>query len=812
MSANPLDIVRHDLRFGLRQLRRNPVFTVVTLVTLALGIGANTAIFSVVDGILFRPLPFPESGELVNVWTDVSERGGPSDEWLSYPNFHDLRAEVSSLESLAAWGGWRPTLTGEGEAEQLTGGQVTHDMFGGVLGVEPALGRDFGPADDQPGAAQQVILSNGFWQRAFGGDPGVVGRTIQLNGSAWEVIGVMPPRFRPPFVPDAEVWTTARVDPEDQFRGGYSWRAVGRRGAGSSLEALDAELRVVGSRLEGEYPESNVDMTFDAVALRDDLVREAKGGLLVLLAAVGFVLLVACVNVANLLLARSSGRAEELAVRSALGAGRSRIVRQMLTEAGLLALMGGAAGVVVALVGTDLLVALAPEGTPRLDEVAVDARVLGVTALVTVLAGFLFGLAPALRAARTDAQTAIREGGRGRTGKRGAVRARGLLVVGQVGLALVLLVGAGLVVQSFRNLRTAELGFRPGNVLTMQINLPGEGYESGDRLRTFYDRLESQLAAVPGVEQVAFTSTVPLTGFDGDVSFNIEGKPLPAPGQPQATWFRRVTPGYFETMGIPLRSGRPFLPSDDENAARVLIINETFATRYFPSENAVGKRINLGSPDDPVWREIVGVVADVRNFGIREESRVASYSPYDQTPAGYVFPVLRTSVPPESVVPGARAALAEIDETLAAGRVASMEELVVQAIAGDRFVALLLSLFAGLALVLAVVGLYGVVAYGVGRRLREMGVRMAVGAAGTDIAVLVLRQSLTMVVAGIVLGLLVAAALTRLMEGILFGVAALDPVTFGGVALVLLAAGTAAAAVPAIRAARVDLIRVLTAE
>jgi predicted permease len=809
-----LERLGRDIRFGFRQLIRNPVFSFVAILTLALGIGANTAIFSVVDGILFRPLPLPEPGRLVNVWTDVSERGGPADEWLSWANYRSLEEEATSLASLGAWGGFRPTLTGDGPAEQLQGAVVSPGMFSEVLQVAPSLGRTFRESDDRPGAPGVAILSHGFWQRAFGGRADIVGERVRLSGESVEIIGVMPDRFRPPFFPSAELWTVPRLDPavQEARRGDYSWRAVGRLSGDASLATADSELRVLGDRLEARYPESNTDMSFQAVALRDDMVRSARTGLLVLLGAVGFVLLVACVNVANLLLSRAASRQEELTVRAALGAGRGRLVTQLLAEALLLAVVGGAAGIAVAYWGTDLLVSLAPAGTPRIDEVAVDGRILMVTALVTVLAGLTSGLVPALRAGAREAGDVIRSAGRGRIQGRGTTRLRGVLVVGQVALALVLLVGAGLLVRSFGNLRTFDLGFRPQDVVTMQVNLPGDEYGSGDALRAFYGDLESRLGAIPGVVSVAFTSTVPLTGFDGDVSFNIEGEPIPGPGISQATWFRRVTPAYFETMGIDIVGGRGFERTDDQNAVRVLVINESFAARYFEGRNPVGERINLGSPDDPTWREIVGVARDIRNFGIREESRVAAYAPYAQVPAGFVFPVLRTSIPAERVVPAARSALAEIDPNLAAGSISTMEEIVGNALAPDRFVASLLSLFAGVALVLAVVGLYGVVAYGVGRRLPEMGVRLAVGASNTEITAMVVRQSMTLVAVGIGAGLVAAAVLTRFVEGLLFGVSPLDPATYLLVAAALAVAGGAAAAVPAVRAGRVDPVRVLSAD
>ncbi len=813
MEAVRIGTLLQDLRYGARQLARNRVFSAVAIITLALGIGANTAIFSVVDGILFRPLPFPESHELVNVWTDVSERGVPRDEWLSWANFNDLRTESRTIEALSEWGGWRPTLRTDGANEQVTAAVVGARMFDRVLQIAPALGRTFGDEDALPGAAPVVILSHGLWQRAFGGAGDVVGQSIVIDGASTEILGVMPSGFRPPFVPDAELWRVYRVDPVAQLgaRGGFSWRAVGRLADPATVESANSEFRTLGSRLEALYPESNTDMSFKVAGVRDDLVGPARSGLLVLLGAVGFVLLVACVNITNLLLGRAAARREELAVRSALGAGRGRIVTQLLTESGLLALVGGAVGVVVAFWGTRLLVALAPPGTPRIEEVGVDGRVLAVTALITLLAGAFFGLVPALRATREAAFGELRGGGRGRTGSRSAFT-RSALVVAQVALALVLLVGAGLMARSFENLRTHDLGFRPANVLTMQVNLFGPEYADGDVRRNLYDELESRLAAIPGVEQVALTETVPLTGFDGDVSFNIEGRPIPEPGSVEGVWLRRTTPTYLETMGIALRAGRAFTPADDQNAGRVVIINETFANEYFPAENPVGRRINLGNPGDPTWREIVGVAGDVKNFGIREDSRPALYLPYAQATAPYLFPVLRTSVPPESVIPAVREVLAEIDESLAAGRITTMNQLVDEAIASDRFVAVLLALFAAVALVLAVIGLYGVVTYNVGRRLPEMGIRMAMGAAARDIIRMVVGQSMTLVIGGVVLGLLMAAALSRLVEGLLFGVGAFDPLTFLGTAAILVVAGGLAAALPAVRAGRVDPVRVLNAE
>jgi putative ABC transport system permease protein len=803
-----------DARFALRQLCRSPAFTVVALLTLGLGIGANTAIFSVVDGILFRPLPFPEPDELVSLWSDVTRRGGPDDEWLSWANFADLRQDVASLEALAAWGGASPILTERGEARQLLGGVISPGMFSEVLGVEAALGRGFGSDDHEPGSADVVLLSHSFWQSALGGDPDVLGQALVLNDVPSTVVGVMPEGFRPPFVPDAELWIPTQVDltAVQGQRGGFSWRAVGRLAEGVSVERGGVDVAEVGRRLEAAHPSSNTGMGFRVIPLRDDLVAEARAGLLVLLGAVAFVLLVACVNVANLLLARATSRESEMAVRIALGAGQKRLATQLLTESLVLAALGGLVGTALAFAGTDLLVGLAPPGTPRLAEVSVDARALGVSAAVTLLAGLLFGMVPAILGSRWGTFQAIREGGMGQSRSRRGILVRSTLVTAQVAMALVLLVGSGLLLRSFANLRARDLGFRPEGVVTMRINLPASRYPDADARRPFYNALHEGLTALHGVSSVAFTNTVPLTGFDGDVDFVVEGRPLPEPGHETTAWFRRVTPAYFETMGIRLVDGRAFDGRDHAEALRVVIVNETLARRAFPAEGAVGKRINVNGPEDPVWREIVGVAADIRNFGVREESRMAMYVPYDQVTTGVVFPVVRTALAPEDLIPAIRAAVAELDATLAVAQVLTMDEIVARSIAQDRLVALLLALFAGVGLLLSVVGLYGVVSYGVNARLREMGVRMALGAGGGQIRALVVRQSLLLVGIGLGAGLVGASVMTRFMEGLLFNVSATDPVTFVGVAVLLGASAVLASLVPAVRATRVDPVVVLRSD
>lgn len=793
-----------DVRYALRALKQKPLFTALVAVTLALGIGVNTAIFSVVDGILFRPLPFPEPDELVVLWTDVTARGGPDDEWFSYANFRDLRDQAGSLEAAAAWGGWSPTWTNTDEPQQLRAAVVTEGMISDVLRIDPLVGRTLLPEDHLPGAPGRVLISHGFWERAFGRDPSVPGTTLTLMDEPYEVVGVMPAGFLPPFVPEAELWIPeAPPENAEQSRGGFSWRVMARLADDVSLDRASSEVGELGARLQQAFPESNTGMTFRAVSLQNDMVADTRAGLLVLLGAVGLVLLVACVNVANLLLSRASGRTQELAVRSALGAGRSRIFGQVLTESFVLACLGGVLGIGLAFWGTGLLVALAPEGTPRIAEVAVDGRVLAFTGAVTVLSGLLFGLAPAFRVTRTDLHVDLRDGGRsGMSGAGGRLRSG--LVVAQVSLAMVLLVGAGLLVRSFQNLRTTDLGFDPAGVVTMQVSLPASRYPDAESIRTFTEALDERLSAIPGVEATGITSTIPLIGFDSDVGILVEGRPLPAPGEGDAAWFRRVTPGYLEAMRMSMVQGRWFTEEDGPDAGRVVVINETAAANLFPGENPIGKRINYDSDTNPVWRDVIGIVRDIRNFGVRESGRNAIYVPDTQSAGRTYFPVLRTGGDPGAAVAAVREELRALDPSLALGNIETMDDIVRSAVAPDRFVAFLLSLFASVSLVLAVVGLYGVVSYDVSTRVREMGLRMALGAGSGAISWMVVGRSLVLVATGIGIGLGVSLLLGGLVESLLFGVGRTDGPTLISVALVLTAAAGVAAAIPAVRAAHVD--------
>ena len=808
------DRLRQDVRYAVRQATRAPSFSAITALTLALGIGATTAIFSVVDGIVFRPLPFPDPDELVAVWADLTRRGGPADEWMNFPDYFDLKERSRTLGTLAAWDGGSSTVTGVGDAERIVVASVSHEMLTEVIPAEPLIGRTFTAQDDRPDAERTVLLTHGYWRRALGGAPDAVGRTISLNDVPHTVIGVLPEAFEPPIMPNAEVWLPIRVDRVDNYcgRGGACTHVIGRLADGVSLEQAQAEASDIAARLEREHPEANANQGLSIVRLKDDMIADARPGLLVLLAAVGLVLLIACVNVANLLLARGSTRGSELAVRSALGAGRTRITAQLLTESALLAGVGGGLGLLLAYYGTRLLVAIAPAGTPRLEGVGLDARVLAFSLAVTVLAGLVFGTVPALRAAREDVRSGLGSRDGGGADRSASIRGRGLLVSSQVALALVLLVSAGLLVRSFQNLRAEDLGFRPQGVVTARFGLPGPRYPDAEARRQLVAALEERVGALPGVEAVGTTSWLPLTDFGSDVSFNIEGRPLPPLGQGQAVWYRRVTPGYPEAIGMTLVSGRWLRVTDVADAPPVVVINDGLARRHFPGESPLGHRINLGDPETPLWREIVGVAAEARYFGIREDSRDGLYIPFEQaTSPGFAL-VARSSGDLSTLGVEIRRVVAEIDPSLAVGQVEPMTAVVDAALGPERFVTMLTTLFAILAFVLAAVGLYGVVSYGVSQRLREMGVRLALGAGGGDIRRLVLGQSLAFVAVGLAVGIAVALQVTRLMGNLLFGVSPADPWTYGAVGAAFTLVAAAAAAVPARRAARVDPIRVLRAE
>ncbi len=811
-QADLVDDARRDIVYAARQVVRNSVFSFVAIGTIALAVGATTAVFSVVDGVLLKGLPFEDSDELVMVWADYTRRdvvlADKAREWLSWPNFADFRDEVASVEAVSAFGGWFPTMTGVGAAQQLNGATVSLGMFADVLNAEPLLGRHFVEAEDAPDGPRAVILSHGLWQRAFGGDQGIVNQTVRLNDLPYTVVGVMGPDFHPPAFLGSDAWSTLQLDRSNGGgRGGAFLRAVGRLEDARLLHLAREQATALGGRLEAEYPEDNRDIGYNVYPLQYDMVHEASTGLWLLLGSVAFVLLIACVNVANLLLARGTARASEIAVRVALGAGRRRVFVQLLTESLMLALLGGVAGVALAFVGTDLLLRLAPEGTPLLDQVGIDGRILSFALLSTLATGLLFGVAPAVQASRTRPATSLREGGRGGSSAT-AGRLRNALVVSQVALALMLLIGAGLLTKSFQNLQEVDLGFDPESVLSLQVQLPSTRYPDRESRLAFFTSLEQALVAIPGVESAGSITNLPLAGLDGDVTFAVEGAAPPEPGLEPSIWLRRITPDYVAAMGLEVVAGRPFSHGDDAEAPRVIMVNETVARDYFGGD-AVGQRLNVNDPENPVWREVVGVVQDIKNFGVREDSRNAMYLPFAQAPTGFMFTAIKTSVDPESVVGAVRAAAASIDPDIALARIEPMVTAVDESLAADRFITSLLSAFALVALVLALVGLYGVISYGVNMRLREMGVRIALGAPKGEIRTLVLRWALGLAAVGIAIGAFGAVGITRLLGELLYGVKATDITTFVAVAALMALAASGASLIPAMRATRVDPIRVL---
>jgi len=800
------------LRLAVRSLLRAPGFTLVVVATLALGIGGNTAVFSVVDAVLLKRLPYDEPQRLVTVWQDVSRQGGPEREWLNYAVFEDVRDEPGLFEAVGVWGGYGPTLTGVGEAEVLTAADVTWDMFPGVLRVRPALGRAFLPADDVDGAAGVVILSHDAWRNRFASDPSVIGRSISLDETPYTVVGVMPEGFRPPFQPGAELWRPLGANGgRGCARGCYGMRGLARLAPGVSLAQARTHAAVVATRLEQAYPDQHTNVGLALFGLQEDMTRDSSRALWILLGAVGFVLLIACVNVANLLLVRGAGREGELAVRVALGASRGAILRQVLVESLVLSAAGGAAGLAVASWGTDALVALAPDGALLpLNTPGMDGRALLFTVALTLATGLLFGLFPAWRAGRQEVHEGLRAAGRG--GGSGGRRLRSALAVAQIAMALVLLVGAGLLVRSFQRLNQAELGFEPDGVLALSLALPGTRYPDGPARQAYYAALLNRLGSLPGVTSVGAVNSLPMAGNDSDASFFVEGEPPPEPGVPQAAWVRPVTDGYFETVGLEVLEGRDFTAGDDAEAPLVILVNETLARRWFSDGDAVGRRISFGSPENPRWRTVVGVARDVRHFGLREAVRPAAYFPYRQVSMSAMSVVLKVDGDLDAAAGEARAAVTALDPGLAASSIQPLRSMVDQALAPDRFVTGLLSAFALAALLLAAVGIYGVVSYGVARRMREMGIRKALGADGGDVQGLVVRSAAGLAAWGILLGGAAALALGRVLGSLLFEVEATDPVTFALTAVLLGGVALGAAWIPAWRARAADPMAVLRDE
>ena len=802
-GANIIGDLAQDLHYGVRMLVKNPSFTIVAVLALALGIGANSAIFSVVNTVLLRPLPYKNPGRLVMLWEEATHLGFPKNT-PSPANFIDWRAQNTVFEAMAAMVERSFNLTGVGEPERFDGRRVSANLFD-LLGVQPQLGRAFRAEEDKPGS-RVVILSNGLWQHRFGGDPRVIGQAVSLNGESYTVIGVMPGSFQFPTRRD-QLWVPLAFDAKEAAsRGNHFLEVIARMKPGVTLQQAQAEMSTIAARLAQQYPEENLRVGSVVTALQEQVVGDIKPALLVLLGAVGFVLLIACANVANLLLARAAARQKEIALRLALGAGRSRLTRQFLTESVLLAVIGGAVGLLLSIAGLRVLKTFIPDTISQAQAVSIDAKVLVFTGLVALVTGIIFGLAPAMQVSHLDINDTLKEGGRDAAGGTRGNRIRALLVIGEIAVSFVLLMGAGLLINSFMHLRNLHPGFRANHLLTMKIPLSEVKYPDKERRSPFYAEVLRRVQALPGVQSAAVAGNLPLT-YDGDsMPIGIEGRTDPPPDQRPDVILRVVGPGYFSTMGIPLVRGRDFREQDKADSARVVIVSEKTARHFWPGENPIGKRLKPGSTNRNIpWIEIIGVVKDVRQNDFVSEPKMQMYMPYQQlnsfAPNALV---VRTNVEPLSLAGAVRNAIWAVDKDQPVSNLRSMDEIVSEAVARQRFSMLLLGIFAALAMVLAAVGIYGVMSYSIAQRTREIGLRIALGAQKSDVLKMILRQGLRFVAAGLAIGLAASFALTRVMASLLFGISATDPATFVSISLVLIAVALLASYIPAVRAMKID--------
>jgi predicted permease len=799
-------ILFQDIRYGCRMLFKNPGFAATAVIALALGIGANTAIFSVVSAVLLQPLPYKDAGRLVMVWASKPQQPESDIMPVSPPDYTDWKNQSHVFEDIGTSSDAIYSLTGAGDPQQIIGYRFSSNFFD-VMGVKPLMGRTFTPEEETPGHNNVVILSYRLWQRVFGGDADILGKPIVLSGDPYTVVGIMPPAFQHPQM--VELWTPLAIRPATMAnRNATILRIVARLKPGVSIKQAQAELNSIALENERLHPETNTGLGVKVVGLRESYTGDIRPALLVLLAAVGFVLLIACANVANLLLVRASSRQKEISIRVALGASRMRLVRQMLTESLLLSAAGGALGLAFTFAAVKPLAAIFPNNIanlniPIVEKIPVDTKVLVFALAVSLLTGLVFGIVPSLKSARPDLNEGLKESGRSATASRGR-RFRGVIAISEIALALVLLVGAGLMIRSFARLQSGKLGFDPQNVLSLEALLPQNKYATPEKRQAFVEQVLQRLETLPGVRSAAATNFLPLSGFWGTVTFTVEGRPLPAPGEEPEADNRVATPRYFQTMSIPVLKGREFTEQDSDKAPDVAIINETLARRLWPEGNAVGSRINTGDASHPNWCEIVGIAGDVKSFGLEKETHSDVYTPYYQNRFSLVAFVVRTAGYPMNMVSAAQSEIWSVDKDQPVFKVVSMSQLAAESLSLRRISMLLLAIFAAIALLLAALGIYGVMAYSVAQRTHEIGIRLALGAARGDVMRLVLREGAALTGIGLGGGLIAAFVLTRLMASVLYQVSATDTGTYLLISLVLAAVALLACYVPARRAMRVD--------
>ncbi len=806
-----METLWQDIRYGLRMLLKAPSFSIVATIALALGIGANTAIFSVVNAVLLRPLPFPDPERLMMVWETNQQRGVERGS-ASYPNFADWRAQNGVFEHMAAFHTNDFILTGRGDAARIQGAVVNADLFP-LLHVAPLIGRHFRPEEDKPGETGRVVLlSQQLFQRRFNSDPNVLNQSIVLDGSNYTVVGVMPQSFTFPLQGEpVELWTTVAIDatgkePATEQRGAHFLHVIARLRPDATREKAQAEMTTIAARLEQQYPDKNLHASVNVEPALNALVGDIRPALLILLGAVGCVLLIACANVANLLLARAMTRHKEMAIRSALGASRLRVVRQLLTESVLLSLAGGLLGLFLAVWWSDLLVTLGKQNIPRAVQVGLDWWVLGFTLTLSVLTGVLFGLVPALHTSRSDLNESLKEGGRGSGEGARRNRVRGTLVVTELAIAVVLLIGAGLLIQSLWRLRQVNPGFNPENLLTFSVALPENRYPTEKQAR-FYNDLVTRLRTLPGVQSASTVIPLPLSGDRFSISFETEGRPMAKGDLPSADFFA-VTPAYFRTMGISFLKGRDFTEHDEHKSPPVVMVSEAFARKFFPNEDPIGKHIKPGistfEGEPSVMREIIGLVGDVKHRGLNTEVRPAYYVPQMQLPINQMTVVVKTNSDPHNLMNATTREVGSLDKDLPVFSVKTFDEYLASSVAAPRFNATLLTIFAAVALVLTIVGLYGVMSYSVAQRTNEIGIRMALGAPSRSVVTLILSQGLRLVFIGLLIGFVGALVLTRVTSSLLFGITTKDPITFVAVGILLGVVALMACYIPARRATKLD--------